>query len=595
MSRPLAGWLLAAFAAVMIAFAWGDVYNPLVHTTFGITVTPSGSNGRVASVTGKTGSATAGIRPGDIVLLKALTLSDRYRLADNASPAGTALNLSMERRGVPYSATVRARSEQNGGSNALGDIAQLFTATLTLLIVALIALRRPSIASAALVWFGCGSLVTTPMTAQLSWLPDPWFGAVSVVVFAAFSTLPLLALVPFITRFPQAPQTRSARRRMYAGDIVFAIAAAIFAYQSVREPIIFSSWTSFDIWSQVIPVIVVGLFTALAFHDASGEARRRIGWVFAGLALSAVGYMAFDIAYTMQVSTGVRIVPVIAIAADFLQCALPVALGYAILRHRVLDIGFALNRAMVYAIMTTLVIAVVSLVDWGTTRLLSTERIALVLEALLTISFGFALNWLHSGTEHLLDRIVFRARHLAEKRIKSRIDALAFASSASAVDETLAIDAKRILDLSSAAVFGRLVGSAPFTRNASTGWTADNAQSVDDDSILIRTLRAVERPILLDDVAVAPAGFPQGQARAVLAVPIVTQHELIGFAIYGNRREGTLPDPEEISLLADLCAAAGNAYGAVDARRWRERAASLERSMSAMLPAPPALGDEPVT
>jgi len=44
---------------------------------------------------------------------------------------------------------------------------------------------------------------------------------------------------------------------------------------------------------------------------------------------------------------------------------------------------------------------------------------------------------------------------------------------------------------------------------------------------------------------------PSGAARPAIAIPIVTQHELIGFALFGNRHDGALPDPEEIGLLAN--------------------------------------------
>jgi hypothetical protein len=66
----------------------------------------------------------------------------------------------------------------------------------------------------------------------------------------------------------------------------------------------------------------------------------------------------------------------------------------------------------------------------------------------------------------------------------------------------------------------------------------------------------------------------------------VTQHELTGFALYGNRADGASPDPEEVSLLARLAAAAGNAYGAVEARHWRERAAELEAYATPQAPLP---------
>jgi GAF domain-containing protein len=242
-----------------------------------------------------------------------------------------------------------------------------------------------------------------------------------------------------------------------------------------------------------------------------------------------------------------------------------------------LDIGFALNRTVVYGVMTALVVIVVSFVDWLTSRMLSEERLALAIEAMVTIGFGVALNWIHGRTEQLIDRIVFRARHIAEKRIEYRIGALAFAPTAAFVDEALAVEGPRILDLQSAGVFRRDGDRQTFVRSAGQGWHEGDARELGEDSLLVTTLRSLERPLVLDDVAISNAEFPHGSLRPTLAIPVFSQHELIGFALFGNRRDGALPDPEEIALLARLCGAAGNAYSMVEARRLREHAASLER------------------
>jgi hypothetical protein len=229
-------------------------------------------------------------------------------------------------------------------------------------------------------------------------------------------------------------------------------------------------------------------------------------------------------------------------------------------------------------VMTALVVIVVSFVDWLTSRMLSEERLALVIEAVVTIGFGVALNWIHGRTERLIDRVVFRARHVAEKRIEYRIGALDFAQSDAFIDEALATEAPRIIDLRSAGVFRRLAEGEPFRRAASTGWSTHDASEIGDDSLLVSTLRSLERAIVLDDVAIRGECFPPGDAQPTFAIPIVARHELIGFVLFGNRRDGALPDPEEVALLARLCHAAGNSYAMVEARRWREHAAALERS-----------------
>jgi hypothetical protein len=129
----------------------------------------------------------------------------------------------------------------------------------------------------------------------------------------------------------------------------------------------------------------------------------------------------------------------------------------------------------------------------------------------------------------------------------------------------------------------------PFKRNAATGWALENAIDVDPESLLVRSLRSLERAMFLDDAAIVPVNFPVGTQRPVLAIPIAAQHELIGFVLYGRHSDGASLDPEEVSLLTRLTSTASKAYGAVEARQWRERAAALEEAFRG-LPSSPMPG-----
>jgi hypothetical protein len=585
-TRSIVGWSCAAFAVAMLVLAWGEVFSPLTHTTFGIGVIVPGAqrtDAVVARVRPHSPAAVAGIRDGDVIDLSRLSLSERYRLVTEYSPLGTALTISLRRGNVYRLVTLHAAPGEPSVGTAPAVL--LTNATITLLILALIVLLRPSLATAALVLYGAGAVTTFSVAGEFSWLPNPWFGAVAALIVGLFSSLPLLALFPFLVRFPHSPTTARARMRMHVADAIFLLGAVLLIAQAIFEPIPFLTWSGFDFWSQIVPLVITLVLAATVYADAGGEARRRIGWVIAGFVVSAAAYVATDFALSSTI-TDLRAIIVTASVAQIAQCALPIALAYAVLRHRVLDIGFALNRTVVYATMTTIVVGVVSLADWLAGRLLVEQRLALAVEGFITVGFGFALNWIHSHTERLIDRIVFRRRHLAERRIEYRIEALGFAASASAVDDALAIEAARILDLHSAAVFRRETSSSAFERAASTSWANDTTTMIDEDSLLVRTLRALERPIFLDEVAVAHTAFPASIHRPILAIPIVTQHELTGFALYGNRADGASPDPEEVSLLARLAAAAGNAYGAVEARHWRERAAELEAYATPQAPLP---------
>jgi hypothetical protein len=363
---------------------------------------------------------------------------------------------------------------------------------------------------------------------------------------------------------------------MRIGDAVFVLLALLSVLQAVYEPLLWESWVALDNATNFASLIVLG-FAVIAYLDAGGEDRRRIAWVIAGIAVSVVTATVFN-AIDAVVSLSAQAY-LIAVIAAFV-CALPIALGYAILRHRVLDLGFAVNRTLVYGVIIAVVIALVSLVDWLTSKLIDEQRLAAAVEALLTIAIGFALTFIHRWVEVLVDRVIFRKRHLAEKRIEYRIEALGFSESESAVDEALCRDAPELLEFASAAVLGRTAEDAPFARMGSTGWPDGCAQTIDSDALLARSLRAMERPFFLDDAVIKLTNAPAGAQHPVLAIPVVAQHALVGFALYGNHRDGSSPDPDETALLLRLARAAGVAYASVEARRWRERVASLERSLA---------------
>ena len=570
----IVGWFLAAISLTVLFLAWAECFDPVAHTTFGVDVGDDGNGTYVATVLPGSPADKQGIKVGDSIDLHALTSSSRFRLFVG-SPPGTSLNVRIGHAGTWRSVTLTAVPNPLSPPRWAMGIA----ATVTLLIIALIAYRRPSLATAALVVYGCGAVTTFGFSAEFSRISDPWFGGIAIAIIAMFSTLPVFALLPFITRFPHAPTSRQAIIRMRIADGIFLVVTIAMVAATILEPVTFISWRS--IWNAVsiASTVLMLAFATLAYRDESGESRRRIGWVIAGYLVSVAAYNAFNIVVPTGLQNPSPVILFLENLSQVLQAALPIALAYAILRHRVLDIGFALNRGAVYAVLTTIVICIVSLVDWVTGRLLSEERLALAIEALATIAVGVSLNWLHGRVARVVDQTVFRRRHLAERRIEHRIDALRFANTEGAIDDALANDAPDILELASSAIFRRVASAGPFVRIAARGWKDAEVDSVEPDSLLVRTILALERPVILADLAINHPGMPEGSAKPVVAIPINAQHELLGFALFGNERDGGSLDPTQVSLLTRLVGAASNAYGVVEARRWRTRAAELEGSL----------------
>jgi hypothetical protein len=125
----------------------------------------------------------------------------------------------------------------------------------------------------------------------------------------------------------------------------------------------------------------------------------------------------------------------------------------------------------------------------------------------------------------------------------------------------------------SAAVFRR-ADAKTFVRTSALGWESCAAE-LPENHLLLRTLRAEGRSIVLPEAGIADPGFPAGKARPDTAIPILVRQEFLGFAVYGHPAEDAGLDPEEREMLERLVAAAAVAYDAIDAAEWRRRALEL--------------------
>ncbi len=496
---------------------------------FPLAVGDHGEGAYVARV--RHGPATAGIAAGDRLDLSTLSYVQRLRLQMGAPP-GYALTLRVRHAGVwsdrvivPSLITVPL-----GDPQWWSGLAEL---TIGVLISAVVVARRPSVATAAFACYVWGALPSFRFIALFSWLPDPVYAPVATVLEALVASFPVFLLLIFVTRFPAEPSSPSGRLRMRVADAMLFVGLAICLAFAVFEPVRHHTWSNVANLFGILVVVVGGILASLQYREASGEDRRRIGWVLVGYGVTLASFVATNAIITAPVLAS----PNLLAAAQLAQIALPLALAYAILRHRVLDIGFVLNRTVVYAAVTSVVVVAVSLVDWLAGKLIGETRLALAAEAAVTIALGVALNAMHDRIERVVERVLFRDRHTAERRLRNGIDALAFAASDAAIERALTDEVSAVLGLRSTALFRLDEETDRFRCVRATGW-ADAVVTIDDDALLVRTLRLRERPFHLADFAIAESVLPTGPAAPVLAVPVADRHALQGFVLYGALSDG---------------------------------------------------------
>ena len=325
------------------------------------------------------------------------------------------------------------------------------------------------------------------------------------------------------------------------------------------------------------------LFVVAAYWSSAAEERQRLKWVIFALVAS---YCERSFVNFAQASG--RFWPTTWSAAGFppdtlaiINILVPLAVAYAVLRHRVLDITFVFSRALTYGVITSMLVAAFAVVDLILSKALEQRQLAVAAEVVVAIAFGFGLNGIHRQVDAVLDRLLFRSRHLAEKAIERLAAGLPHATSARAVDETLVAEPARTLNLHSAAVF---IQDEPgrFVRHAAIGWPDGSTTGLDGDDPLVINLQGEMETMRMRDIHRGGATFPSGLHAPAIAVPMFVRHQLLGFALYGTHVSGEDIDPDELRLLERLAHSAASTYDHIDSESVRAQLREANMKLNQM-------------
>ena len=98
----------------------------------------------------------------------------------------------------------------------------------------------------------------------------------------------------------------------------------------------------------------------------------------------------------------------------------PLLFAYAVLRHKVVDLGFVLNRTLVYGAVSVIMLSAFALTEWAVGHVLEpsgrgeNEAVDAVIAVLVTLSF----TRVHAFVERYVEALFFRGWHENEKRLK---------------------------------------------------------------------------------------------------------------------------------------------------------------------------------
>jgi hypothetical protein len=366
---------------------------------------------------------------------------------------------------------LRAARYSYARREALAELIRQATGAIVILCAALLFARRPGVMAFAFWLWAVSELGGTDLDWSLDWLPRP-AGLTVSLLFQGLSYSSGLALISFALRFPSG---KVAARWRWLDRAAWALLCGSAVAEVVLGTLYFagrSTLYAFDAAAKLpalLPVLVAaGILLWKQVHAPPVE-RPRIAWASAGFVGAAVARaVAFALnAFLINfLNLGHAAYQLILALSN----VLPLLAIYPILRYRLFDLGFIVNRAALYSTLTLAAFGTLAGANWLAQHFV-TDRLAFIMQPVAAIAIGLFYFRVRAWAQSAIERVLFRDRFATEAALEATIRGLPFVERAQSVDDVLVTEVAGLLRLGSAALFA--LSDHGFQRGTSLGWTGD--------------------------------------------------------------------------------------------------------------------------
>ena len=300
------------------------------------------------------------------------------------------------------------------------------------------------------------------------------------------------------------------------------------------------------------PIVACGLLFQAA-RETVGQDRTRFGFLGVALGLYFLGTAFIGMIINMSGNDFSLGNPLAVLGLTASAIGVAVFL-YAMLRHRVVDLGFAVNRTLVYGVLSTTLLLAFFFLEWGAEQVVPVE----MREASILMSAGIAFglfvvfhkvrDWVEKGVETLF----FRAWRDNDARLGRFLKDAAYVTRAEALIQASLAEFARYTGGARIGVY-RVDDHGRARLEAGVGPPVVEA----DEPVMVR-LRA-DREALHDDL-------PQ-TLNAVLVLPMILRTEVRGLILVDAKPSGEDYRPDELEALAAAAQRIGMDLHALDIDR----------------------------
>ena len=495
-----------------------------------------------------------GLKAGDQMEFQKMTSTARAAfLTDTTIRAGLACNIVVRRghellnvqvtsQELPVSASQRL-------NNALSDLL-----IFAVLLLGLLAIWRGRNRAA----WGLGLFaVACIVQASLRQLPLPASWIMGVAIVADVIVFPLMFLGLYLMAHALSGDGLSRRvKRMFSG--LFAVFYLSFATLNAVAIVGFVFFNLPRVSPTIGIVLLMGLgliaflMLVLGYARAGAEQRLRIRWILYSTGATLV---AVIVAVPALLSDSPEYQLVLINISNLFLILAAVGYTYAVLRQRLVDIRIAINRTLVYGLITAMVVGVFAAINSVVEHATLGRGASLLLELIVPLALGIVLGSLRNYVDTYINRWLFRRQYRAEKALND------FARTCGFIEQP-----ERLLDLTvqqvfehshaqSVALYEREAGGYRRVRQLGAPQFPERVEA--DDLALVR-LRAGDREADLHD-------FASALGTDGYAFSMAVRGRLIG-ALACGPRPAEQYTAEERTLLFHVAQQAGAALHALRSR-----------------------------
>lgn len=548
-----------AIAAFFAAF-WWTVETP--RASYGLTLNSDARTDamrhRVIRVERGSSAERAGIRVGDSVTLA--QPSPLNHLKVTIPQDGDSLAFTVVHGGVTRAVTLHALRGEMSAPPAFVTIWRLAM----LFVAALIAWRRPDDAAARnLVAFLTSFAFGIGLDNNA--LPNPLLAFFILLIAATCAQIyGLGAIARFAANFPTGSRRDARWYIAFAATAVSVITILVFVGVNVAVMIWDArpSNVNIAIGLGMAALIVASLANfVLSFRRSSAADRQRIVWLLLTFVIGFSGLLAVFISIAISAYN-----PAVDDVAALTLLVLPVGLGYVILRHRLLDINFVINRALVFAILSGFVVVAFVALEWILGRYFINPAASTAIQLGGALLLGLSLRPIHARIDGFVDDVFFRQRHQAESALRRfAYEALLISNEATLFDRAY----ETICRWSGAARVEILIqNGSEYVPVRPARQRGAGGVSQDDPAFL--SMRTWRKWVDLTDT--------QSRLRAEYAFPFLVRGSITGAVACGAKPGNAPYAPDEIDALAEAALGIGLAHDALQVAALKEKLAQSGRS-----------------